>query len=198
MLVDKNQPYKSKETELIKACQRHDRLAQSEFFKLYSSKFLGVAYRFAGDFDIANDLLQEGFIRIFNNIQHYQFQGSFEGWMRRIIINTSINYLKKHYKIGFETVDYSEAVLEHTADASGPSVLQDMECEEIIHLVNTLPPGFRTILNLYAIEGYSYHEIALLLEVKEVTVRSQYLRAKQRLAQLLEKKNKTAYATKIV
>jgi len=198
MKIDKYQSNKSKETELIKACQRNDRLAQSEFFKLYSCKFLGVAYRFAGDFDVANDLLQEGFIRIFNNIQHYQFQGSFEGWMRRIIINTSINYLKKHYKMGFETLDYSESVLENLADKDGPAVLQNMHCEEIIQLVNSLSPGFRTILNLYAIEGYSYHEIALLLDVKEVTVRSQYLRAKQRLAALLEKKNKTVYATKII
>lgn len=198
MTIDKSQSYKRKETELIKACQRHERLAQSEFFRLYSGKFLGVAYRFAGDFDVANDLLQEGFIKIFNNIENYQFQGSFEGWMRRIIINTSINYLKKHYKMGFEEMDYTEGGMELNASAVKPSVLQEMNCDAIIDEINALPTGFRTILNLYAIEGYSYAEIAQLLEIKEVTVRSQYLRAKQKLALALEKKNIAHYATKII
>ncbi len=182
-----------KETELIKACQRHETLAQSEFFRLYSAKFLGVAYRFAGDYDIANDLLQEGFIKIFNNIQNYQFKGSFEGWMRRIMVNTAINYLKKHYRMYNESVEISE--IETLAQL--PNILEEMNCEEIINEINLLPAGFRAIINLYAIEGYTYPEIAALLEIKEVTVRTQYLRAKQKLAIALDKK-KITYATKII
>jgi len=182
------------EEALIRACQRHDRLAQSEFFRLYSGKFLGIVYRFAGNYDTANDLLQEGFIRIFNHISDYKFQGSFEGWMRRIIINTSINYIKQHGRMTFEEIDAERDVF-----ISEPALAIDkMDCEEIIEEINRLPNGFRTIMNLYAIEGYSYTEIAEMLEIKEVTVRTQYLRAKQKLAIALEKKKIIHYATKII
>ncbi len=194
MPIEEKKHNDKKEEALIRACQRHDRLAQSEFFRLYSGKFLGIAYRFAGNYDTANDLLQEGFIRIFNHISDYKFQGSFEGWMRRIIINTSINYIKQHGKMFFEEMDPERDML--FAEQS-PSIEQ-MDCEEIMEEINRLPNGFRTIMNLYAIEGYSYTEIADMLEIKEVTVRTQYLRAKQKLALALEKKNIIQYASKII
>ena len=185
---------KLREEALIKACQRNERRAQSEFFHLYAGKFLGIAYRFAGDYDTANDLVQEGFIRIFRHISDYRFQGSFEGWMRRIMINTSINYIKQHGRMMFDEIDDERDLL-----FSEPSaVMERMNCEEIIEEVNRLPQGFRTIINLYAIEGFSYAEIADMLEIKEVTVRSQYLRAKQKLAKILAEKNIAHYATKII
>ncbi len=194
MPIEEKQRNNKHEEALIRACQRHERLAQSEFFRLYSGKFLGIAYRFAGDYDTANDLLQEGFIRIFNHISDYKFQGSFEGWMRRIIINTSINYIKQHGKIIFEEMDPERDTL-----FSEPApALEQMNCEEIIEEINRLPNGFRTIINLYAIDGYSYSEIAEMLDIKEVTVRTQYLRAKQKLASALEKKNIIHYASKII
>lgn len=183
-----------REENLIRACQRNERRAQSEFYRLYSGKFLGIAYRFAGDYDVANDLLQEGFIRIFSHINEYKFKGSFEGWMRRIIITTSINYIRKHYQVNFEDITAGNYPEHH--DLNG--VIDKMNCEEIIEEINKLPHGFRTILNLYAIDGYSYTEIAAMLEVKEVTVRTQYLRAKQKLAAALGKKKIIEYATKIV
>ncbi len=186
-----------KEVALIKACQRNERLAQSEFFRLYSGKFLGIAYRFAGDYDVANDLLQEGFIKIFNNINHYRFQGSFEGWMRRIIINTSINYIKKNYKMSFEEVDMS-LYSNYTELSELPAIIDKMNFEAIVDEINRLPAGFRTVINLYAIDGYSYSEIALMLDIKEVTVRTQYVRARQKLAGILEKKKLAHYASRIV
>jgi RNA polymerase sigma factor (sigma-70 family) len=194
MPIEDKKSKNKQEEALIRACQRHDRLAQSEFFRLYSGKFLGIAYRFAGNYDTANDLLQEGFIRIFNHIAEYRFQGSFEGWMRRIIVNTSINYIKQHSKMVFEEIDAERDTLFSTP----APIIEKLDCEEIIEAINHLPPGFRTIINLYAIDGYSYAEIAEMLEIKEVTVRTQYLRAKQKLALVLEKKNITYYASKIV
>jgi RNA polymerase sigma factor (sigma-70 family) len=195
MPIEEKKNHNTKHEEaLIRACQRHDRLAQSEFFRLYSRKFLGIAYRFAGNYDTANDLLQEGFIRIFNHIGEYRFQGSFEGWMRRIIVNTSINYIKQHNKMTFEEIDAER----DTMFSEPAPVIEKLDCEEIIEAINGLPPGFRTIINLYAIDGYSYAEIAAMLEIKEVTVRTQYLRAKQKLTSALEKKNITYYASKIV
>lgn len=194
MPLNVNQDLNKKEELLIKACQRHDRLAQSEFFRRYSGKFLGIAYRFAGDYDIANDLLQEGFIKIFNNIENYRFQGSFEGWMRKIIVTTSINYIKKHFRMRYDDVD-----VENIKELSEmPSSVEKMNCEAIIEEINKLPVGYRTIVNLYAIEGYSYTEIAALLEVKEVTVRTQYLRAKQKLAIVFGKKNIIRYDAKVI
>ncbi len=194
MPIDEKKRNDKHEEALIRACQRNERRAQSEFFRLYSGKFLGIAYRFAGNYDTANDLLQEGFIRIFNHISEYRFQGSFEGWMRRIIINTSINYIKQHSRMVFEELDSDRDIM-----FSEPApAIEKMDCEDIIEEINRLPSGFRTILNLYAIDGYSYSEIADMLDIKEVTVRTQYHRAKQKLAVALEKKSIKIYASKII
>jgi RNA polymerase sigma-70 factor (ECF subfamily) len=181
MSIDPKANQNTRELELIAGCQKNDRKAQFEFFKLYSVKFLGVVYRFAPDEDMANDLLQEGFIKIFTHIKDYKHQGSFEGWMRRIIINTSIDYIKKHHKMNFESID-NDHIPNLGVDAFP---IEKMNTDEIVNAITQLAPGYRTILNLYAIEGYSYTEIAETLQVKESTVRSQYLRAKQKLAVLL-------------
>lgn len=194
MSLDLNQNRSQQEEALIRACQQNDRRAQSEFFRMYSGKFLGIAYRFAGDFDTANDLIQEGFIRIFKNISNYRFSGSFEGWMRRIIVTTSINYIKQHHRMRFEDTDIAN--LEELSEM--PSVMEQMDCIAIMEAVTELPPGFRTILNLYAIEGYSYTEIAEMLGIREVTVRTQYFRAKQKLAGILSKKNISHYEARII
>lgn len=184
----------SNEAKLIRACQNNDRLAQFELFRRYSARFLGIAYRFAGDYDTANDLIQEGFIKIFKYIGNYQFHGSFEGWMRKIIVTTCINYIKKNHKIKFEDTD----IANFSGLSEMPSVLEQMDCEDIMEAIAQLPQGFRTIVNLYAIEGYSYPDIAEMLEIKEVTVRTQYFRARQKLQAALLKKNSPHYETRIV
>ena len=184
--------YTEKEKNLIKACQDNDRKAQFEFYQLYSVKILGICYRFAGDQDTANDLLQEAFIRIFKYLHRYRFEGSLEGWLKKITIRTSIDFLKKHHSMAFvdtETMNEPEV----------PSVLSEQyDTELIMNEIALLPTGFRTILNLYAIEGYSYTEIAEMLNIKEVSVRSQYMRAKQKLAASLKDKHHIYYATKVL
>jgi len=188
--VDFN-PY---ERELIKACQRNERKAQYEFYKLYSSKLMGIAYRFTADKDLANDLLQEAFIRIFTKINDYRFEGPVGAWMRRIDIHASIDFLKKYKKIEFDDIENapSSKIIEQ-ADQ-----MEKLNCEDIIQEICLLPNGFRTILNLYAIEGYSYPEIAAMLDIKEVTVRSQYMRAKQKLAEALKEKQIIPYVSKSI
>jgi RNA polymerase sigma factor (sigma-70 family) len=173
---------------------KHDGKAQFELFNMYSKKLLGVAYRYAVDYDMANDMLQEGFIRIFNRINQYEFKGSFEGWMKRIIVTTSLNYLEKYSKMKFANDDIND-IKEQSIE---PNVLEEIECEALIDLINKLPINYRTILNLYAIEGYSYHEISKILEVKEVTIRSLYMRAKQKLTVLIQQKQAIEYNEKIV
>ncbi len=194
MPSDKKSSSEKREEELIRACQRNERLAQSEFFRLYSGKFLGITMRFAGNQDTANDLLQESFIKIFKSIDKYSFSGSFEGWMRKIVIHTSIDFMKKHGKLRFDELDQEfDSEISDAADC-----LEKLNCEAIISEISRLPEGFRTILNLYAIEGYSYPEISAMLNIKEVTVRSQYMRAKQKLAIALQKKNIAYYVRKFV
>lgn len=194
MPIEENTEKNNREKELIRACQRNERKAQYEFYRLYSSRFLGIVYRFAGDYDTANDLLQESFIRIFSSIDKFRFEGSFEGWMKRIVIRTSIDFLKKNRKMEFEELNDNLTKELHEA----PAQIEKMNCDEIMNEIANLPNGFRTILNLYAIEGFSYSEISSMLDIKEVTVRSQYMRAKQKLAAALTEKNIKSYVTKIV
>lgn len=182
------------ESELIRACQRNERKAQYEFYKLYSAKLMGIAFRFTADRELANDLLQEAFIKIFAKLGDYRFEGAIGAWMRRILIHTSIDFLKKYKRIEFDELNDTN----NSASAEMPQQMEKLNCEDIINEICLLPPGFRTILNLYAIEGYSYTEIAAMLDIKEVTVRSQYMRAKQKLAETLKEKNSTPYVTKSV
>lgn len=194
MTPEKEKAKRKREEELIRACQKNDRKAQYEFYNMYSEKFLGIVYRFAGDFDTANDLLQEGFIKIFRHIGDYRFNGSFEGWMKRIIIRTSIDYIKKHHRLYFEEIneERQQNIIEEA------QTLEKMNCDAIINAISELPHIYRTILNLYAIEGYSYSEISEMLDIKEVTIRSQYMRAKQKLSVLLNDKHHITYAPKII
>lgn len=190
--MPKEEKYTIYEENLIKACKNNDRKAQFEFYQLYSAKLLGICYRFAGDYDTANDLLQEAFIRIFKHLHLYRFEGSFEGWLKKIVVRASIDFLKKQSAFTF-----SEPLTDNDIPIM-PEPLDKFDCEAIMNEIAALPTGFRTILNLYAIEGYSYPEIAAMLDIKEVTVRSQYMRAKQKLASILKVKHQIHYAPKII
>lgn len=170
------------ETELILGCQRNERKAQFEFYQLYAPKLLGIAYRFAADRDLANDLLQEAFIRIFKNIEKYRFDGPIGAWNRRILIHTSIDFMNKYKRLKFDDIHETQHLNELV---ESPMQLENLQCEDIIRHICLLPDGFRTVLNLYAIEGYSYAEISEMLGIKEVTVRTQYMRAKQKLSEVL-------------
>jgi RNA polymerase sigma factor (sigma-70 family) len=173
---------------------RNDRTAQFTLYNLYSKKLFAVAYRYAQDMDMANDMLQEGFIRIFNHIHQFEFKGSFEGWMRRIIVNTSINYLEKHHKMRFENED----LLLVNDTAISPQILEELDCNDLFEIIKKLPPNYRTVLNMYAVDGYSYSEIAAITQTKEATVRSLYLRAKLKLSKLIEPEKKKEYHEKII
>jgi RNA polymerase sigma-70 factor (ECF subfamily) len=130
-------------------------------------------------------MLQEGFIKVFTQIHTFQNKGAFEGWIRRIIVHTCINFLKKYKKFN-DSVDIEQAVSAHVKEETMPSIMQAKQVTECIRL---LPIGYRTVLNLYAIEGYSHREIATMLDIEESTSRSQYTRAKSMLENILIKKN---------
>ena len=172
------------EQTLIAGCLQNDAAAQRELYNRYSPKMLSVCYRFAHNREDAEDMLQEGFIKVFTQMHTFQNKGAFEGWIRRIIVHTCINFLKKHKKFSDSVeLDYANTI--NVKEESLPSLMQ---AKQIVEAIRLLPIGYRTVLNLYAIEGYSHKEIGEMLDIQESTSRSQFTRAKVLLEQVLVKK----------
>jgi RNA polymerase sigma-70 factor (ECF subfamily) len=145
---------------------------------------LGVCYRFAKNREDAEDMLQEGFIKVFYQIQQFRNEGALEGWIRRIVVHTCINVLKKNKKFS-DSVDIVQASGLSVREENIPSIMQ---AKEVVECIRLLPLGYKTVLNLYAIEGYSHKEIGNMLDIEESTSRSQYTRAKAMLEDVLIKK----------
>lgn len=172
------------EEAMLKGCMRNNAPAQQELYSRYSPKMLSVCYRYAKNREDAEDMLQEGFIKIFTQIAQFQNRGALEGWIRKIIVHTCINNLKKNKKFT-ESVDLIHASGIHIREEIIPSIVQ---AKQVVECIRSLPIGYRTVLNLYAIEGYSHKEIATMLDIEESTSRSQYTRAKNMLEDILVKK----------
>ena len=172
------------EEAIFQGCLKNDAAAQRELYNRYSPKMLAVCYRFAHNREDAEDMLQEGFIKVFSQLHTFQNKGAFEGWIRRIIVHTCINNLKKNKRFN-ESVDIMYASSIQTREESVPSIVQ---AKQIVECIRMLPLGYRTVLNLYAIEGYSHKEISEVLDIEESTSRSQYTRAKQMLEDILLRK----------
>jgi RNA polymerase sigma factor (sigma-70 family) len=161
---------------------------QEIFYKKFSSKMYGVCLRYSGNVEDANDLLQEGFIKVFKNLGKFRGDGTFEGWVRRIFVNTSIEHFRKKVKL----YNVSE-VQENTIEDIELNVLDTMAEKDIISLVHELSPGYKAVFNMHVIEGYSHKEIAEILGITEGTSKSQLARAKGVLKKSLEKRmNKTS------
>jgi RNA polymerase sigma-70 factor (ECF subfamily) len=172
------------EQAIIAGCLHNDSAAQRELYNRFSPKMLSVCYRFAQSREDAEDMLQEGFIKVFTQIHTFQNKGAFEGWIRRIVVHTCINFLKKNKKFN-ERVDLDYATMVEVREETIPSIMQ---ARQIIECIRLLPIGYRTVLNLYAMEGYSHKEISMMLDIEESTSRSQYTRAKSMLETILVKK----------
>ena len=172
------------EEAILKGCLENDATAQRELYNKFSPKMLSVCYRFAHNREDAEDMLQEGFIKVFTQIHSFENLGAFEGWIRRIIVHTCINILKKNKKFN-ESVDIIHATGLQVREETVPSVIQ---AKQVVECIRMLPIGYRTVLNLYAIEGYSHREIAGMLGIEESTSRSQYTRAKAMLEDILVRK----------
>lgn len=178
-------PHTMTEEYIIAGCRHNDPAAQRELYNRFSPKMLAVCYRFAQSREDAEDMLQEGFIKVFTQIHTFQNKGAFEGWIRRIIVHTCINFLKKYKKFN-DSVDLAQAGYVHIKEETIPSIMQAKQVAECIRL---LPLGYRTVLNLYALEGYSHREISQMLDIEESTSRSQYTRAKTMLEGILVRRN---------
>ena len=161
--------------ELVKGCIKEKRASQDMLYNKYAGRLMVVCYRYMENRMDAEDILQEGFIKIFDNISKFKFQGSLEGWMKRIMANTAINKLRKTDVLKGST-DSSE--IDKPLDED---VLTKMEGEEILNVIHDLPTGYRTVFNMFAIEGYSHKEIADKLGIEEVSSRTQLSKAKKLL-----------------
>lgn len=169
---------------LIQGCRENQPSAQEAMYKRFSARMLGVCYRYSKNQEDAEDMMQEGFIKVFSQIHQFKGEGSLEGWIRKIIVHTCINHLKKNKKFS-DSVSLIYASDVRVKESSIPSVMQ---AKQVVECIRKLPIGYRTVLNLYAIEGFSHKEIGIILEIEESTSRSQYARAKAMLEEMLIKK----------
>jgi RNA polymerase sigma factor (sigma-70 family) len=172
------------EAQLVKACLHGDSRAQRKLYEKYYGKMLGVCLRYTKDREEARDILQDGFVKIFQKLGQFSFSSPLEGWVRRIIVNTAIDRYRKNLaepgSIDIETV-YEVASEEHDA-------LSDMSHEELLSCLQNLPAGYRMVFNMYVIEGFSHKEIAEALTITEGTSKSQLSKARAYLQRLIGNK----------
>ena len=174
------------EHQIIEGCVHSKTWAQKLVYEQYSSIMMGVCVRYASDRETARDLLQDGFIKVFSNIKTYTGTGSFGGWIRRIFVTTALEYLRKNDALKQSTsIDYYDYSIENM----DVSILDKISADELMQCIEKLPTGYRTVFNLYAIEGYSHLEIAKMLHISENTSRSQFMRARKMLQKSVQTLN---------
>jgi len=161
------------DSDLIRGCMQSDRRMQEELYRRFSPRMYAVCLRYAGNAEEAEDILQEGFIKVFKKLDSFRNEGSFEGWIRRIFVNTAIEHFRrKKYLLPVTEKE------ENTIEGKYISVLDELGAKDIMALVQELSPGYRTVFNMYVVEGYTHKEIADQLGISEGTSKSQLSRAK--------------------
>lgn len=157
--------------------------AQRELYDHFAPAMLGVCFRYTKSIADAEDVLQDGFVKVFKYLSSYKFEGELGGWIRKIMVNTALNYLKTNKKYQYD-LSFSEMTL-HPVSSDNPLV--KLQTKELSELIRQLPTGFQTIFNLHAVEGYTHVEIAAMLGISDGTSRSQYARARGLLIEWIEK-----------
>jgi RNA polymerase sigma-70 factor (ECF subfamily) len=167
--------------QIVDGCIKKNAIAQKYLYDKFSRKMMGVCLRYCDSEEEAEDVLQNGFITVFGNLESYKGSGSFEGWIRKIMVNTALTNIRKNKKfrqnIALDSVEY---MIPETQ-----SVANSFEVQDLLKVIQQLPQGSRTIFNLYAIEGYSHNEIANMLNISEGTSKSQYSRARAYLQKVI-------------
>lgn len=176
-----NMPEKNNLKLIIERCQENDRKAQRDLYDLFSKKFFVICLRYSSDYSDAEDMLQEGFIKLYAKIGKYNHSGSFAGWAGRVIANNCIDIIRKKPKLYAISDYHAESIETYTVNA-----LDALMGEDILKVIQTLPTGYRTIFNMFIIEGYSHKEIAEKLEISASTSKSQLNRARKLLQKKLQ------------
>jgi RNA polymerase sigma factor (sigma-70 family) len=169
--------------QLVKDCLKGVPAAQKLLYDSYADKMLAICYRYTKSMADAEDILQEGFIKVFRHLDQYKFKGELGGWIRRIMVNSAINYLKKNSRYQNE-LSFTDIGL-HPVTKDDPQA--SLHAKELAELIRQLPPGYQIIFNLHAVEGYSHVEIGKILGINEGTSRSQYARARALLVSWIRK-----------
>lgn len=167
---------------LIKECVAGKARAREKLYQLLSPKMWGVCLRYSANTDEAKDVMQEGFIKVFDHINKFEGRGNFEGWVRRIMVNTALGEFRKKHLLFVDSSNYTE---HHGGE--NPSIESELSAAELIKMIQELTPQYRLVFNLYAVEGYSHKEIAEILEISEGTSKSNLSRARDILQQKVKK-----------
>lgn len=175
---------------IIEGCVRNERKAQEQLFKLFYGKMLSVCLRYTVDHDSAQEILQDGFIKVFEKLDSFDFKGSFEGWVRRIIANTAIDAIRKSRKMPYLSENGSEFITETENPMEEAEIqnFRELKAEVAMHAIQKLSPAYRTVFNLYVLEEYTHKEIAEMLGISEGTSKSNLAKAKQNLQRIIETK----------
>ncbi len=171
--------------ELVKDCLKGKSGAQKQLYDHFAAAMFGICYRYTKSTTDAEDVLQEGFIKVFRNLQHYRQEGELGAWIRRIMINSAINYLKQHKHYSAE-LSFEE---DHLHPVSDENPVINLQAKQLADLIRQLPAGCQTIFNLHAVEGFTHVEIGEMLGIHVGTSRSQYARARAMMIKWIEKKN---------
>ena len=171
--------------KIVKGCVKGDRNSQKILYETYYSKMMGICYRYAKDGDEAKDLLQDGYMKIFRSLHKYNFSGSLEGWMRRLMINSAIDHYRKHKNV-FSLSETSANMIIEEEDNGDHEIYDSFNTQMIMEAVQNLSPAYRTVFSLYAIDGYSHKEIAEKLNISIGTSKSNFSKARMNLKKQLE------------
>lgn len=173
---------------LISQCLQGDRKAQYLLYQTFAPQMLGVCLRYTRERHEAEDVLQEGFVRMFHALPTYRFAGSFGGWLRKIMVHTAIRYLQRHRSL------VSDLELNEVVAAVNNEVEPQLSAEELLAMIHRLPQGYQLVFNLHVLEGYDHQEIAGMLGIQEATSRSQLFKARQMLKSFIAQSQKTVEA----
>lgn len=167
--------------KLIRKCQQKSRKAFEELYRKFSPFVYGICLRYAKNRDEAQDILQDCFIKVMDRIEDYRFEGSFEGWLQRMAVNESLNYLRLG-RSSFSEMDEDDA----DAEDVSADIVSNMTAQQLLGEIGKMPDGYRTIFNMYVIEGYQHNEIAEILNITESTSRSQLKKAREYLIEIIK------------
>ncbi len=178
--------------EIVEGCLKGERRSQEALFKQFYGKMFAVCLRYISDRDTAQEVLQEGFIKVFDKLEHFDFKGSFDGWIRRIIANTAIDTIRKNKRSPFlseKDTDFKQDAVDEMVEKEVFDTI-NLKAEVALEAVSKLSPAYRTVFNLYVMEDYSHKEIADILGINEGTSKSNLAKAKMNLQRILKDKYK--------
>jgi len=177
-------------SKLIAKASKGDRRAQHQLFEMFSPKMLGVCRQYLKNNDLAEEVMLSGFFKMLTHLNDFKNEGSFEGWIRRIMVNESISQLRKDKKLHF----VSEAEIDNTTEHS-TFIETELEEADIQKMIDSLPDGYKTVFVLYAVEGYKHSEIGELLQISENTSKTQLFKARKMLKNMVKQQNNLSYGT---